>query len=328
MNYAGAFAVIGAIVVASSGCGGDEDTGKADDSPVQDGPRMATPPANEEFAPPLHGSERVELMLEAFDLEPGAETYKCQTFQNPFGKNVAVLQAQSRMTRGSHHLAVFRVEDNADRAIEDCSGLEFHATIHSAQTPIGKTTYPDGVGAFLSGAEGVRLNAHYVNLTESAIHAEVRVAIDYSDPESVEFTAAQIYLNDSRLDIPPGRGSAGGSIALPEQLNDIKLISGQSHMHRRGVEFHAMFEDGTPIYASDTWSEPPMKAYAPPLPLADVAAIAWQCEYENETDGHLKFGESADTDEMCVFTGFYYPAPQGQMLVGDTGLDTVARLFK
>lgn len=33
------------------------------------------------------------------------------------------------------------------------------------------------------------------------------------------------------------------------------------------------------------------------------------CDYDNETDQTLTFGESAATNEMCIFVGAYYPPP-------------------
>ncbi|HVU04431.1 MAG TPA: hypothetical protein VHE30_21885 [Polyangiaceae bacterium] len=270
-----------------------------------------------DFSAAPSGSEREELTLDSFDLEPGGEVYKCQNFANPFGRDVALLQTQSVMSEGSHHLAVFRISDAGNGALEDCSGLEFHATVHAAQTPVARMQFPDGVGAFLAGTEGLRLNAHYINLGNETIHANVQVALDWVDASTVPVTAAQIYLNDSTLDIPPGKGSGGGTLSLPAGLTGVKLLSAQSHMHRRGVAFESSLADGTELYDADTWSEPPVKRYEPPVSLPDGAAINWHCDFVNETAQNLTFGESAGTNEMCVFTGFYYPAPGGQTIVGD-----------
>jgi hypothetical protein len=314
------------LIFAPVACGSDHGTTAPTPKPAASSP--GTESGATTFADAPTSSQRAELTLDDFELAPGAETYKCQNFKNPFGRDVALLQTQSIMSHGSHHLAVFRYDQNADGSLEGCSGLEFHATIHAAQTPVAKTRFPDGVGAFLSGSEGVRLNAHYLNLTEETIHAKVTVALDAVDPGEVPNIAAQIYLNDSTLDIPPGMGEGGGTISLPPEVTGVKLLSAQSHMHRRGMGFRAMLEDGTTIYESSTWSEPPTKTYDPPIALADGAKLSWKCQFQNDTGGHLIFGESADTNEMCVLTGFYYPAPGGPMIVGDLSGGTVGSLFK
>ena len=89
-----------------------------------------------------------------------------------------------------------------------------------------------------------------------------------------------------------------------------------------------MLEDGTTIYEASTWSEPPTKTYDPPIALADGTKLSWKCQFQNDTGSHLVFGESADTNEMCVLTGFYYPAPGGQTIVGDVSGGTMGSLFK
>jgi hypothetical protein len=301
------------LVLSASGCGSSSD----ESSPSA---QKTSPPADDGFVVAPEGAQRVTLALDDFELAPGAEIYKCQNFANPFGRDMAIVQSQSTMSHGSHHLAVFRVDENADGELEGCSGLEFHSTLHAAQTPTALTQYPADVGNFHRGTDGIRLNAHYLNLSEDTIHPKIEIALDYVDADAVKYKAAQIYMNDSTLDIPPGRGSAGGALSIPPEAGDIHLISAQSHMHRRAVAFQATLADGTALYHSTTWSEPPVKLFDPEVPLHPGDSIAWKCDYENETSEHLVFGESADINEMCVLTGFYYPAPEGMTLVGDLGI--------
>jgi hypothetical protein len=275
------------------------------------------------FAAAPAGAQRLTLTLDEFELDPGDETYKCQNFANPLGRDVAILQSQSHMSSGSHHLAAFRFQQNVDGPLEDCSGLEFHATIHAAQTPRASTTYPPGVGAFLASAEGVRLNAHYFNLSKQRITAKVTVAIDYVEADQVTHKAAQIHLNDSTIHVPPGGGTAGGALTIPSEVGDIYIVSLQSHMHRRGASFAAHIGDGPVVYETTSWHEPPVQTYEPAIHVAAGTPISWHCDIRNDTAVPLTFGESADTNEMCVLTGYYYPAPEGRGLVGDVLLGRV-----
>jgi hypothetical protein len=302
------------LALAVAACGADADGSR----PSETGRETDT------FAEGPAGTARVKLLLDTFELGPGDEVYKCQNFENPFGRDVAILQSQSSMSKGSHHLAVFRIDESENGELESCSGLEFSGTLHSAQTLTARTTYPEGVGAFHLGTEGVRLNAHYFNTSEDIVRPKVEVAFDFVDGDAVEYKAAQIYMNDSTLDIPPGRGTAGGTMAIPEGVGTIRVISAQSHMHRRAVGFQSWLDDGTELYDTTTWSEPPVKRFDPEVVVESGQSITWKCDYENETNQHLLFGESADTTEMCVFTGFYYPAPEGKMLVGDLGIGGVS----
>lgn len=270
------------------------------------------------------GEKQLTLTLAPFDIGPGEETYRCQTFQNPFGQDIAIVKSESTMTPGSHHMAAFRVMDDTNGAIEECSGLEFHPTIHASQTPTATTVYPPGIGASLSAAEGVRLNVHFLNTTLDTIHTHVTVTFTYVNPSDVTYQAAQIYLNNSSLQVPPGASTATATLAIPTSVGDVKLLSAQSHMHQRATHFDATLSDGTDLYQTAQWSEPEVKTFTPALALPSGSSITWTCDFQNNTTETLTFGESAATNEMCVFTGFYYPAPAGAVIVGDTSLGAAA----
>lgn len=303
-----------AVALSTAACG------KSDGAPG--GPN--TPEVHEPFAPAPASAERTILTLDAFDVEPGGEVYKCQTFLNPFTSDVALLQTQSDMSPGSHHLAVFRVKENANGALEDCNGLEFHTTLHAAQTPTARTSYPEGIGIFHPAGQGIRLNVHYLNLTDKTIEAKVQVALDAVGADVIANKASQIYMNDGTFDIAPGLGTAGGTLAIAPEVGAVKLLSAQSHMHRHATHFVATAEDGSTLYETDSWHEPPVKTFDPEVSLAEGSSITWRCDIKNETNTNLTFGESADTNEMCVFSAFYYPAPDGMTLVGDVA---IARTF-
>ncbi|MGZ3440991.1 MAG: hypothetical protein ACXVDD_15815, partial [Polyangia bacterium] len=52
--------------------------------------------------------------------------------------------------------------------------------------------------------------------------------------------------------------------------------------------------------------------FDPPLALPAGTAISFACTYDN-SDGSapLRYGDSARTDEMCIFSAQFYPAPFG-----------------
>jgi hypothetical protein len=294
-------------VLAMPGCG----TGDADR------------PTEHEYDPVPDGAQRVTLALDDFELGSGLETYKCQTFQNPFGRDVAILQSQTSMSAGSHHLLVFRVDQNENGPLEDCSGLEFHQALHTAQTPHARVTYPPGVGASYVAADGIRLNAHYLNLSKQTIEPRIEVVLDVVDASAVTEMAGPIYLNDSMINVPPGEGTAGSTMVIPPEVGSIQLLRVQSHMHRHAVHFELSVDGGAPLYETDSWNEPPSKEFSPEVMLHPGSALTWRCRIQNDTNETITFGESAATNEMCTMTGYYYPAPQGMALVGDPALGKI-----
>jgi hypothetical protein len=90
---------------------------------------------------------------------------------------------------------------------------------------------------------------------------------------------------------------------VPKPVN---LIGASAHVHQHAVGFTAE-TNGTQIYSYDGGKEPVPARYAPPIPLAANQGVTWTCSYINEGGTNLVFGESAVTNEMCVFGAIYYP---------------------
>jgi hypothetical protein len=126
-------------------------------------------------------AEPVTLAMDAFDVGPGEETFQCQSYANPFRRDVDIVTSESTMTPHSHHLLAFHQSGLANGPAAPCQGLEFHPFIHSAQVPHLVITYPPSVGRFLPGDDGVKILAHYLNTMTETIHANVKLALTVTD---------------------------------------------------------------------------------------------------------------------------------------------------
>ena len=89
-------------------------------------------------------------------------------------------------------------------------------------------------------------------------------------------------------------------------------------MHSRGKHFEAtaVSKSGAsrPIWSSDTWDEPPTTDFDPGFAMSKGDQMKFKCTYQNDTGMTLSVGESASTNELCLFFGVYYPAPRGEGL--------------
>src|SRR5579872_4101862 len=104
----------------SSGAGGGSAAGSASGStaaPGKDaGPGGATVDAAAghlfDAAPPPDAdvAQTITLTADSFTVAPGAEVYKCQTFANPFGKDVDLILMDGTMSAGSHHFFLFNID--------------------------------------------------------------------------------------------------------------------------------------------------------------------------------------------------------------------------
>jgi hypothetical protein len=252
------------------------------------------------------------FVADGFDIPPGGETFRCQNFENPYGRDVAVVSSQAFMTVGSHHMFLFLEPTSAAGPLVECSGLSFGTYVHLAQKSESRIDYPPGVGRIVPGGSGFQLMVHYLNSSSDPIHAVVAATLHATDPANVSIHASQIFANTLGIDIPPHKKtSIHHSCAVP---NDVSLFTAVSHMHSHGVHYVARSSDGQLLYETKDWAEPEPWTFTPPRLLKAGSTIDVTCDYDNQTDQDLSFGESAATNEMCIFVGGYYPAADGESI--------------
>jgi hypothetical protein len=259
--------------------------------------------------PPINDYETLTVTTDFFDVPPGNDIYRCQNVRNPFGgRDVDVIYSESFMAAGSHHMFVFKQENGGAGPVVDCNGVEFKPYIHSAQTPQAVSSYPPGVGRYITAGEDLRFAVHYLNPGDTTIRAQVVLNVHYVDSTRVTAHAAEIFLNDISVRVPVGTSTWTKSFSVPY---DIKILGGVSHMHKRGVGFSATVDDGRVIYQGTDWDEPTPSSFPDGLDIRQGQRINWACTYQNNTGRTMTFGERAEQDEMCIFSGVYYPAPGG-----------------
>lgn len=245
-------------------------------------------------------------------IEAGGEAFFCQNFSNPFPGSVDVLRSESFMTPGSHHMFVFYEPGATDGPVEDCSGLEYKRTLHTAQTPQHLTSYPEGVGRRVDGSTGLRVAAHYFNSSTKPVEAVLVVKFAVAPTGTVDTLAGSLFFLNPGIYVEPYQtGSATDTCAVPL---DIQLIDVVSHMHRFGTGFSSQTGAGEAVYHTTDWDEPKPAVFDPPLAIGAGDSITYTCQYKNVLDTPLTFGESASTNEMCILSGTYFPAPGGQTL--------------
>jgi hypothetical protein len=262
---------------------------------------------------PTIKSESYELSMSPIEVPPGGELYKCQDFTNPLGKDIAIIESKSVMSKGSHHFAAFRMENLTTAALADCpnGGLEAHEFVHASQTPEQVATYPEDVGRFLPATDGLRLQVHYLNTTAAPLQVKATFSVKYVDPDKILYKAGGVFLNNLGLQVPPGKSTATKSYTM---TSDIKLIVAVSHMHRHALDFTSSTSDGQMIFESKDWDGPQPANFDPPMEIATGTSVTWACSFQNDTGNTLTFGESANKNEMCIFNGIYFPSPDGSSL--------------
>ena len=274
------------------------------------------------LAPTLSGLPNVEFGFDV-TIPAGKEMLKCKYVAFPSDRGViAVPSAESHYTPGSHHMLAYRSDLTADTipfnqtGVWDCTdgSFELHdkGSYYEAQEPDSYRDLPVGVAHKFQPGEVLILQAHYVNVTPSDLDARVQLTLHTIDPARVVHEAGSIIFSDLNITIDAhSRARVSMTCTLPQDVYPVLLWS---HMHKRGVAFHAETDDSDaaavlgPLYAEDDWSEPaPREFLDPAVALSKGSRITFTCEYANDTNRVLTFGNSAETNEMCILHGMYWP---------------------
>jgi hypothetical protein len=251
----------------------------------------------------------VTLTMSTFTVQPGDEVYYCQNFANPWGEQVDIKTYQLDMGVGSHHMFAFYASGATDGAIAPCpsGGLTFGAFTFTAQDPTLTQTYPQSVGATIPSGTGFQMMVHYLNTTGSPITSAVKLTMYIAKPGVVTNHAGVLYLNQVSMTVPASCTSGCESSQSYTLSQDVNLLSSGSHMHKYGTNFVSTTSTGVTLYQTTQWADPPGKVYSPPLQLSSGTSITWTCTDVNATGEELTFGESAETNVMCISVSIFYP---------------------
>jgi hypothetical protein len=303
-------------IIPGQGAGGVIDPGAGGADPGAGGTGLPPETGGAGSVNPPPGVSTATITLAPFTIDPGAEVFMCQNFDNPFGGvDAAIQRTESNMTKGSHHLHLFYGASDASRNLAPCSGLEFHPLIHGSQEPHAISQYPAGMATKLQGGMAVRFQVHYLNTTTAPLPVQAAVSLTTVDPTTVDKWVAQLYMNRIGLSVPPGNNqTVTTTCTIPTSFGPIGLIGGVSHMHKWATHFVANTSTGVKLYDTTQWDEPVATPYDPPVLLNPGDKITWTCTYNNDSGRTLTFGESAAVNEMCIFTGRFYSSPTGQDL--------------
>ncbi len=252
----------------------------------------------------------------------GQEQFKCIYGQFPTDGITAVAGAESHYTPGSHHLLAYRSDlkeiPDGQTGVWDCrDGSWFvhqRGSYYEAQQPNEERDLPEGIAHKFQPGEVIILQAHYINTTDSDIDAHVELKLHTVDLEDVREEAGTIYFNDTNIEVPP-HARAGVTMTCPIP-QDINLAFLWSHMHARGTRFVVKTDDpvaaerlGEVLLEEKDWAEPKPREYpeGEQNELHAGSHITFSCEFQNDTDNAFRFGNSAETNEMCILHGMYWP---------------------
>lgn len=147
--------------------------------------------------PPAHG---FQIVSPTIDIPPGVEVTYCYYFRTPNTSDLSIKQWASHMTAGSHHMILYLTptEQQTPGTLSTSlcgisSGTTGPVWTYSAQTADAEAQLPADDGTGIPVGQPIRagqpgfLQMHYLNATDSVIHAHV-VLNAYAYDDGVQVT--------------------------------------------------------------------------------------------------------------------------------------------
>jgi hypothetical protein len=277
--------------------------------------------------------DAVHLKIGPIMLAPGSEQTLCVTKLLPTTQAIDVVAIDARQ-RYTHHVIFYResIDTPLNEVAEPCPSLDIlsanRAPLFIGETPTANMRLPPNVAYRLPAGAPFRIEGHFFNPSPDPVEATGEIILTPARPGATTQEADMIFLNavtqidtksydGQRNGIPPSRVTTidPGFWALPDDMLGSKVFGLTSHQHRLGSKFviyksTGPMDTGTELYQNTDWEHPPLLLYPDDKPLTFNAGegFRWLCTYNNTTTSYVKFGQSAQTNEMCILWAYYYPS--------------------
>jgi len=279
------------------------------------------------LAPPASG-QGIQLEMST-TIAASTEDERCRFVQTT--DEMWVNQQAIRYTPGSHHFILWHTPyksipttDTSGNAVDTSSVFQcldgppgswlVDGLIGGAQSPDAPTfggDFPAGVAMHIPAGSTLIMDLHVLNASTKPLDVTVLMNLDTIPQSQVKQEGGVYFFYNPFIRVPAnGTSSARMSCPVP---NDVTLVNGQTHMHKQGLGGVVKLEDSTgtmleQLYQTNLWTDPPVTVWSSPaLDLKGGQQIDYECNYQNTGDTDVIQGLSAKTNEMCVWTGAYYP---------------------
>jgi hypothetical protein len=307
------FIAIGLIACNSSGGGGG---GGGDDTQEPDAGVIDPPPPARGF----------QIKTPEITIMPGQEITYCYYLKTPNTEDMVVKKWSSVMTTGSHHMILFTTGtlgmpegtvSASQCGVGGASAQNVPAWIYAAAQEVAELALPtdDGtgkpLGQVITAGKPAYVQMHYVNPSDDPM--KVRVTINAEAFEAtVPYTPTSPYITfNGNISIPPG---AMGDVETQSCSTPpgTKFWMMSTHSHKQSVKTEVKSGAAT-VFTSTDWEHPGAQMWMTPSTFHtfDANRLTFSCTYNNtgtNVNRTITTGDSAQTDEMCMATGYHFPA--------------------
>jgi len=235
---------------------------------------------------------------------------------------ILATQIMSTLAPGSHHLILYRSTDQTE-SLTPTPCQPFGSILGGENVPIYITqrlqdefTLPASTGLMMAAHQMVRVEAHYLNATTTALQASARLLITGKAVDTGEAAglveANLAFWGTSRIDIPP-QASFDTGVQFQAAIAGTSGLSLTTHQHHLGTRFQVWVSAApadtaaAPVADTQNWSEAPLYRLDPVPKFDGTGGLSYRCQWNNPTNQEVLFGESA-LAEMCFLWMYYFPS--------------------
>jgi hypothetical protein len=276
--------------------------------------------------PPANG---LQISTPEMVLAPGAEIFRCFHVEVPSNVEVNVARFVSKMAPGSHHFILYQADspEQPDGTLEQrgCGGGLSARWVYASGNVDGSLTMPQGVAMPFIARQPLQFDMHYINTGTEELRARVTLNLEFA--EGTFERAASLVTFNYQISIPPRTGTTNGTqtvsgLCTPPAGANFFLMS--THTHKQGIlaQVRRNSATGEELVRTEDWEHPTAGRWDAPnfLTFAAGEQLYYSCTYENPTTNRITVGTSAETDEMCMAIGYYFPAVSNFSCLGGFGL--------
>jgi hypothetical protein len=242
----------------------------------------------------------------SFSVPPGSEVFSCQTFKNPWAKEVDIKTYTVASTGVVLDTAAFYDVGATNGAVAPCpnGGLTTGQLTFASSAGNQTLTYPGAVGATIPKNTGFNLYVHAINTTAASETTTVALTMEVAKAGVVTTHAGVVWLENTAMEVPPAsRISSSDTYTLPQAVH---VVASTGEMSKFGTNL-SFAAGGSTLFQTTNWDQPPTQTESPPLALPVGTPLSWTCVDSNPTSITLVFGGSSISNVRCRAITFVYP---------------------
>jgi hypothetical protein len=267
---------------------------------------------------------------------PGESTTYCYYFRAATTESIGVNHWSSTKSPGMHHLIAYAAYDTNWAPVErqppgtlvqsSCgfSSGGVATWLYAAHHPTQDLALPadDGSGKAL----GMEIQSGQPLFVEIYVHNTADLPLTATAllraeglPHGALYAKMATYLTTStNIAIGPNATGVLVTQTCPTPAN-VKFWWLSTRTHMRAVSSRIL-DGASPLVVNSNWEDPQAAVYTQPgFYTFASGGLTYECTYDNPTGDVIQFGESEDTNEVCMGIGYFFPADHPSVCVNNVG---------